>query len=178
MPLTDNPHSVRLYDSLLNHVGEETAERIAHKIPLSKSADYEKKFLWAESVCADLEKEFDGDTVRAIRMDCACGPETGKINKLKRLYHASAGLDDFAEKANKLEQGFTIEHKDSALFLIYPSCYCSCVKRVDKPVSATWCYCTLGYTKRMFESILERPVAVELIESVKTGGDRCEIKIT
>lgn len=69
-------------------------------------------------------------------------------------------------------------HENGSLYLIYPQCYCSCVKRVDKPISKVWCYCTLGYTKRMFEHILERKTKVELLESVKSGGSRCLIQVS
>lgn len=178
MPINDNPHATRLYNSITKHSNEQTAERIVNKISLSKSADIDKKFAWAESTCSDLEGEFEEDTVKAIRMDCACGPEMGKINKLKKMYNTCTGLNDFVLKANKQNAGFTIENNNSELILIYPQCYCSCVKRVNRPISKTWCYCTLGYTKRMFEHVLGREVSVELIESVKTGGNVCKIKIT
>jgi predicted hydrocarbon binding protein len=178
MPKNDNPHSIRLYDSIANHSDKKTAEKITHKLPLSKAADIDIKFVWAESICADLENEFDEITVKNIRMDCACGPEMGKVKKLKEIFSKSIDIDDFVAKSNKLDQGFMIEHKSKALFLIYPQCYCSCVKRIDKPISKTWCYCTLGYTKKMFEHILDRTVNVQLIESVKTGGEICKIKIT
>jgi len=178
MPKNDNPHVSRLYNSIAKHLDEKTAESIVNKIPLSKSADIDKKFAWAESICADLESKFEADVVKAIRMDCACGPEMGKISKLKKLYDSCAGLDDFAAKANKQNAGFTIDNCNDELFLIYPQCYCSCVKRVNSPISKTWCYCTLGYTKKMFEHVLGREVNVELIESVKTGGNVCKIKIT
>lgn len=177
MPKTDNPHSIRLYESLLKHTDEETAERIAHKIPLSKSADYIKKIAWAESICNDLQSEFDDNIIKEIRMDCACGPEYGKINKMKKIYQSSNNIDEFIFKLNSLNQGFIVEYKDNALFLIYPTCYCSCVKRIDKNMPEIWCYCTLGYTKKMFEGVLEREVDVELLESVKTGGNKCVIKI-
>ena len=177
MSISDNPHAMRLYDSLLKYTDEQTAQNIAHKIPLSKSADINKKFLWAENICNELHNEFDDETIKKIRMNCACGPETGKMSKMNELYHSSDNLDDFADKANKLNQGFTLEHKDNVLFLIYPTCYCSCVKHIDKKMSKIWCYCTLGYTKKMFEHILERCVDVELLESVKTGANRCVIKI-
>lgn len=177
MSKTDNPHTMRLYQSIVNHSNEEIAEKIVNKIALSKSADIKKRFMWAESTCDDLEKEFDDNLVKLIRMDCACGPEMSKINKLKKLYLSSLDIDDFVEKSNNLNQGFTIEHKDNFLFLIYPQCYCSCVKRIDKTLSKSWCYCTLGYTKKMFENILEQDVDVELIESVKTGGKICKIKV-
>lgn len=178
MPKNDNPQTIRLYDSIVKYSDEKTAERIAHKIPLSKSADIDKKFAWAESICADLENTFDENTAKSIRMDCACRPEMGKIDKLKKLYQFCPDLNDFVTKANKLNQGFKIEYNNNDLFLIYPECYCSCVKRIDKPISKIWCYCTLGYTKKMFEHILDREVSVELSESIKTGGSICKIKIT
>ena len=177
MPKTDNPHALRLYNSLQKHVNEQTAERIAHQIPLSKSADIEKKFRWAEGVIASLEEEFDEDTVRKVRMDCACGPEMGKIGRLQKLYQAAADMDDFVAKANAKQQGFVFEHANGVLYLVYPECYCSCVKQVDKPIAKAWCYCTLGYTKRMFEYVLGCEVEVELMESVKTGGKVCRIKV-
>jgi predicted hydrocarbon binding protein len=178
MAKTDNPHSLRLYSSILKHSDEETAERITNKITLSKTANIDKKFTWAESICADLIKEFNEDTVKLIRMDCACGPDMSKINNLNKIYKESDNLDDFTEKANALNQGFTMKHENNSIYIVYPQCYCSCVKKVDKPISKVWCYCTLGYTKRMFEHILERAVEVELLESVKTGGSRCLIKVT
>lgn len=177
MPKTDNPHSVRLYESIAKHTDEQTAERIAHRIPLSKSADINKKFTWAQNICTHLQNEFDDATVKKIRMDCACGPETGKTNNLKRLYQSSTDLDDFTEKANKLNQGFEIQRRGNDLLMIYPQCYCSCVKRINEPISIIWCYCTLGYTKRMFSHILDRDVDVELLESVKTGSNRCVILV-
>ena len=84
MAKTDNPHSLRLYSSIQKHSDEETATRIANKISLSKSADIDKKFIWAESICTDLEKEFSENMIKLIRMDCACGPEMGKINNLHK----------------------------------------------------------------------------------------------
>ncbi len=99
------------------------------------------------------------------------------MGKLAKLYQSCADVEEFVNRANGLNQGFTLEYVDGALFLVYPTCYCSCVKRVDKPVSRTWCYCTLGYTKKMFDYILGRDVSVSLIESVKTGGDVCRIRI-
>jgi len=177
MPKTDNPHAIRLYNSLTKYTDEQTAERIAYKIPLSKSADINKKFAWAESICDDLQKAFDDNTIKEIRMDCACGPEMGKINKLQKIYQSSANLNEFITKANNLNQGFTMQTENNHLFLIYPQCYCSCVKRIESSISEIWCYCTLGYTKKMFEHILDRSVEVELLESVKTGGKKCVIKI-
>ena len=177
MPKTDNPHSIRLYDSLIKHTDEATAQRIAHGMPLSKSADAKKKFMWAQRVCADLDREMEEAQIKKIRMDCACGPDMGKMNALKKLYQSSGSLEAFVVKANALKQGFELKLEGRCLYLCYPQCYCSCVKRIGQPLSKTWCYCTLGYTKRMFEHIFEREVGVALIDSIKMGGSQCLIQI-
>lgn len=178
MAKNDNAHSVRLYESLKKNVSEEAANEIAETYPLSKAADIEKRFDWAQNVCEELTKKYDDSTVKKVRMDCACGPEEGKIGKLKKLYESCSSVEEFVEKANKLEQGFTIGYKDNALFLTYPQCYCSCVKRIDKPIGKAWCYCTVGYATRMFQTVLSKAVTVELLESVKMGDKQCVMKIS
>lgn len=177
MAKNDNPQVLRLYESIVKHSDKEKADEIINKVPLSKSANVEKKFLWAENICKELSRTFTEETVRTIRMDCACGPQSGKIEKLKKLYESSKDIAEFADKATKLNQGYTIKYEDDSLYLIYPECYCSCVKQSEKHLPKTWCYCTLGYTKRMFDNVLDKQIEVELIESVKLGGDKCVIKV-
>lgn len=103
---------------------------------------------------------------------------TGKGEKIKEIYEKEPDLNRFVEKANKLNQGFRIEYDGECFYLIYPQCYCSCVKRIDYTLLKAWCYCTLGYTKRMFEYIVSRTVQVDLLSSVKMGNKTCKIKIT
>lgn len=87
MSKTDNPHSMRLYAAIIRHTDENTADRIANAVPLSESADIDKRFLWAETVCEALSRELDDETVKKIRMDCARGLEGDKANKLRQPYH-------------------------------------------------------------------------------------------
>ncbi|MBQ8548082.1 MAG: hypothetical protein IJ427_06240 [Lachnospiraceae bacterium] len=60
----------------------------------------------------------------------------------------------------------------------YPECYCACVKRIPKELSKTWCYCTLGNAEEIFKLIFGKEVKVTLLESIKTGGNRCAIEVT
>ena len=110
-------------------------------------------------------------------MDCACGPELGKGKKMKELYEKESDPQVFVEKVNKLNQGFTLEYDGAYFYLIYPQCYCSCVKRIEQTLPQAWCYCTLGYTEKMFSYIMDKEVKAELLGSVKMGFDCCRIKI-
>ncbi len=172
-----NPHTQRLCASLVKHAGIQAAEKF-ESYSLSSTASDKKKFEWAEEICNTLEKEFDEDTIKSIRMDCACGPSKGHMDEMKKLFNSAKNLDEFAKSINDKNIGAASWCEDQALFFSYPTCYCSMVKKIDKPLSKVWCYCTLGYTKKMFDYVFCCDTHVELISSVKTGGSSCIIKIT
>ena len=48
---------------------------------------------------------------------------------------------------------------------------------VDKLDTYTWCQCTTGYSKVLFEQAFGCEVDVELLKSIKVGDERCLMKI-
>jgi len=55
-------------------------------------------------------------------------------------------------------------------------CACPLVKPGRTP--AEFCDCTLGWQEAAFATVLGKPVAVEIEESVLRGGTRCSFRIT
>lgn len=51
MSRNDNSHLVRMVDSLRSNINDAEAIKFEESYPLSKSADIEKKFKWAEDTC-------------------------------------------------------------------------------------------------------------------------------
>ena len=173
----DNPQAIRFLESMARHGRQEAGNRFAEEHPLPESADNREAFQWAEDLCAFLNENYDDGTIQTIRMDCACGPEFGK-DQLRELYREARDPYVFAEKTNRLDLGFSLEYDGNAYDMIYPECYCPCVKDTDGQLPRAWCYCTAGYNKRLFEYILDREVRAELISSVKQGDTECRIRIT
>ncbi|MBN1438583.1 MAG: hypothetical protein JW929_04160 [Anaerolineales bacterium] len=59
-------------------------------------------------------------------------------------------------------------------------CHCPRVRAAaagGTKLPAIYCYCGAGYYRKIWEAILERPVKVELLESVLQGGDECRVAI-
>jgi len=61
--------------------------------------------------------------------------------------------------------------------------YCHCNRVRDAiakgiEISETYCYCGAGFYQSIWETILEQPVQVELIESILKGDEFCKYKIT
>ena len=66
MAKNDNPHALRLLQSMEKQNMADEANKFAKEHPLSKSANIEKKFEWAQKACEFLNESFDDDTVEAI----------------------------------------------------------------------------------------------------------------
>ncbi len=58
-------------------------------------------------------------------------------------------------------------------------CYCGLLRGLsdEETVSKTYCHCSKGFVKRFWESVLERHVKVDLIQSAVSGADECEFAI-
>lgn len=60
--------------------------------------------------------------------------------------------------------------------------YCHCPRIRDAvptgtPVPQEYCLCGAGFYRHIWETILDRPVRVEVLETVCAGGDRCSFCI-
>lgn len=89
MAKNDNPHALRLLESMSKHGKDTEATEFAEATPLAKSADFNKKYEWAQNVCTFLDENFDDETVKAK------GIATKMIDKLKSTMstYDSEGLD-------------------------------------------------------------------------------------
>lgn len=170
---------LKIYDALRREIGDAAADEFAEKLPLSSSADYLRKFKWAKEVCGYFDANFMPDEVKRLRMACSCVPPESKLRAIKSLYDASASPEEFSSAFNReFEPENSMWFEDGAYYFSYPRCFCSCVARADGALPVSWCLCSLGYVKKLFEYATRRDNEVELIESVKTGGTRCVIKVT
>jgi len=61
--------------------------------------------------------------------------------------------------------------------------YCHCprirdaLKTPGARISRNYCYCGAGFYKGIWEEILQKPVKVEVLETVLNGGDVCKVAI-
>jgi predicted hydrocarbon binding protein len=56
-------------------------------------------------------------------------------------------------------------------------CACPMVADVTEPLSPTYCHCSVGWLKEMFETVSGKPVTVETHETVKRGGKACRFTV-
>lgn len=169
---------VKLHSSISKYSSSELAEKIAFGTVLRPSASDHEKKEWVNYVTAELEREFDDQTIKEIRYHCFCNEE-GKLEESRKfinsIYQASTSMEQFVDRMNDFGVGWYV--KDGSLHTRYFSCSCPMLAGVDALPTKTWCYCTVGYNKAIFEDVFQCKVDVELLESVKLGYEHCLMKI-
>ena len=178
MAKNDNAHSLRMVESLRRNIGDEVACEVDEKYPLSKSADIEKKFQWAKDVCNYLEEHIDAEALVKVRKECRCNDGKSIANKILKYLKKSNDIKGFVDLFNENETFAFLEYiSENKILFCYPECYCACVKRIPRELSTAWCYCTLGNAEGIFQEVFKKDVKVTLLESIKTGADRCVIEV-
>ncbi len=128
----------------------------------------------------DLLKEVEGKIgeERLVRIleerGRACTPDS-MINKAKK---AAKGAEDDQGFLDNLQKIYPmLQQEGNKVYVVYPECYCTAMKNFKDEVPRSYCYCSVGWVKEMFEQALDRPVEVKLESSVLWGDKECRLRV-
>ena len=163
-----------IFAAVRNQSDAETAQEIVYgKEEIAKS---ENDADWVKSTMQRLENRFDKNTTKLIRMNCQCGYGMDeKLVLLNELKAAASNMEEFGNADLAKAAGMYCE--EGILYLQFPFCPCPMLAEVDKLETYTWCQCTTGYSKVLFEQAFGCTVDVELLKSIKAGDDICLMSI-
>jgi hypothetical protein len=126
-----------------------------------------------------LEAEVDEPTRREIMETCGrgcIGPTT--LQRACRLQRQARDLDDLLARFNAAHiGGGHLRREGDVIRAAYERCYCAAVAKTQEPFSPTFCQCSCGWYRQLFETVLGRPAEVRLVGSVIQGDDRCRFLI-
>ena len=112
-----------------------------------------------ESLDAHLDEETKATVMESCGRDCA-----GNVDKLVST------LEKWIGKGNAQRDGDVVH-------VVYPRCLCHLVAKGPERLPDTYCLCSRGWLKEMFETVLGEPVEVELLDSVKRGAKQCRFTV-
>ena len=127
-----------------------------------------------------LEKAVGRENAIEIMKSCGrkcCGQ--GQRNTAKRLMGESESIEEFLDRISRhdVKEGdltYVLED-ESTIIAEHNRCFCGQVKRTKKPFStSTYCQCSVEFNRAFFEAALERPVQVELVQSIIGGAESCK----
>jgi hypothetical protein len=163
-----------IYGAVKGASNDETAKEVVYG--KDDAARKEDDPSWVKSTMKRLENCFDKAAVKQIRMNCQCGYGMDeKLALVKELVESSSNMEEFGSLEKAKAAGLFC--KDGELYLQFLFCPCPMLASVDRLETDTWCQCTTGYSKVLFEKAFGCEVDVTLLKSIKMGDEICLMKI-
>jgi predicted hydrocarbon binding protein len=132
---------------------------------------------WVVSLLDALDREVDEET--RVRILESCGRRCiGKsfLRKAEAIAKKSKSTEEFLDGLSKVWKHLHVSKE--GVFVVYERCYCPLVKGHEERVSPSFCNCSVGWIRELFETGLKKPVKVEKMGTIKQGNKQCEFKIT
>jgi len=131
---------------------------------------------WIKTLMGSLDSEVDEEVRIRLLENCGrnCIPRSF-VEKVKELRKDSKDLDEFLDKLGEVWPH--LERDGDEVYAVYDRCYCPLVEDHPDKLSRSFCYCSRGWLKELFESALKRPVEVELLKSIRQGDDTCRFRV-
>jgi hypothetical protein len=173
---------------------------------LQVDSPIQERLAWIQAALERLEKGVnDHETCCRIMNGCAHRFPRARIEKLRAFYEKSRDIDALLEVmrsdtsvgglswyAHPVREGNIIhnyndpadpnsfEQAQTEMDKRIAACFCpigQAAMRTRFPLSQTFCNCSAGYTRQLWEGIFQQTVRVEIVESVLRGDARCRFEI-
>lgn len=97
------------------------------------------------------------------------------IKKAKDAAKNAESIDEFLDNLTKSVR--VLQREDDKVYMVYPKCYCHKLKGFKGDIPDTYCYCSVGWVREMFEQALGRPVEVKIEASIVRGDKACRLRV-
>jgi predicted hydrocarbon binding protein len=172
-------------DRFLAAVESLTDEKVAKKIMHAcdhhpaKPASPVKKGALVRCLIEELHKKTSKNCAQTIMENCGrmcIGKST--LKRAMELKKTANDLDEFLNKLNKQGiGGGYLQRKGKQIIARYDRCYCGWVSKSKDPIPLTYCFCSAGWYKELFEKSLGRSANVTVIQSIISGAKTCRFII-
>ena len=135
---------------------------------------------WVVSVIDGIDAFVEEDAKKKILETCgkACGVYHGHLDKIANLKRKGKNLKEILDYMNRKNMwcGDWI-YEDDIISSTCKTCECPLILNKMIELSPTFCYCSRGFVKAVFEKILEKPVDVELNKAIGRGDEVCHFTV-
>jgi len=120
----------------------------------------------------------EADEEKGARVLEACGRNClpkALMEKARKLYENAGGTEDFVQALAAAWPA--VKREEGGVFVVYPQCYGHFLRGFSGELSPSWCRCSVGCVKELFERATGRPVEGKLRSSIVGGGSECRFAV-
>ncbi len=130
---------------------------------------------WILSLMENMDEHLDEEAKINLLEECgrACAERHAKTEALKHKGNLNGWLSVFKRWVGSEN----VQKEDNVVRLTYSKCLCPLVQDRPPLMSKTYCNCSRGWLKEVFETVMEKPVEVKLEDSIMQGGKQCRFLV-
>jgi len=117
------------------------------------------------------------DKQAAARVMERCGRACARLGAVASAKSCSGNLDALLKLLGTWIGGKNVRRDGDIIHITYEKCFCHLKLDVPKDTADTFCLCSRGWLKEMFETVLNATVEVELLASIKQGDPACRFRV-
>ena len=196
-----HPWDKRLAYSLDSVLGEKERKEIMkdREDLFTIESSNEERTQWIKSVIERIDRSAKEYEKYDILSFCAHNFPQKRIDTLKSIFKETGNLDEVIKEMHKdyawyedpvrkdnviyvtkipydpegVEKAQTLEEKKANY------CHCPLVRNhFNEGISSTFCNCSAGWYRQLWEEILERPVRIKILKSLIKGDQKCKFAIS
>jgi len=106
-----------------------------------------------------------------------CGRACARSHAQKEAVKFQGNLDGWLGTVKKWVGAENVRKDKNVVQVMYSKCFCPLVKDSPPLLSETYCNCSRGWLKEVFETVVGDPVEVNLEDSIMRGGKQCRFTV-
>lgn len=130
---------------------------------------------WISHLMKNMDQHLDEE--EKIKLLEECGRACARSHAQKEAAKFRGNLDGWLGTLKKWVGAQNIKKEKNAVTVTYSKCFCPLVKDSPPLLSGTYCNCSRGWLKEVFETVVEKPVEVKLEDSIMQGGQQCRFSV-
>ncbi len=136
-----------------------------------------KKFVhdWISNLMKNMDQQLGNEEKIRLLEECgrACAGRHAKAEALKN----QGNLEGWLGVLKKWVGPENVRREVGGVRVMYSKCLCPLVQDHPPLMSNTYCNCSRGWLKEVFETVVQKPVEVKLEDSIMQGGKQCQFTV-
>jgi len=151
----------------------QSAEKKETQEPKSRQQRFKEE--WLKSLLKQMDEQFDEKT--RVKLMEACGRDCARRGAIRMAEACKGDVGKLVESLAKYLGKENSRMEGNVVHLAYSKCLCELVADGPERLSDTYCFCSKGWVLEMFETAAQKPVKVELLQTIKRGAPSCKFII-
>jgi hypothetical protein len=136
----------------------------------TKAEKFKEK--WITSFMKNLEERLDEK--RRTELMIACGRDCARREAIGMAKSCKGDVDALVKKLARILGKDNCRRQKDQVHLTYTKCFCKLVNKGPARLPDAYCICSQGWVMEMFETAAQKPVKVQILQTIKRGAPSCK----